>query len=363
MATNNIFNPTMLVLARESRSLSQAELVDRVNIQARDPLLTQSKLSRLEAGTANMDSKTLNAISTVLSFPEVFFYKQGRMSSISTRFFRKAKTMPRQTLRAILASMDIDRIRIENLLRSMDMKTKDIPEFQVDGTKFKSAASVARAVREFWRIPRGPIENMTKIIEDAGIFIVPIRAGSRLFSGVHVPTEMGTPIIFVNEESPGDRLRFTLAHELGHIIMHPIADDEGTSEGQADEFASEFLLPEEEIRPYLGDLSLEKAAALKMRWRVSMGAIITRSKTLSCINQEKHEELWKKMAKAGYRLSEPHSTDIPKERSTLLKEMIEMHQTVLGYSTDDLKNFLWLDEESLERFMIKERPKLQLIRT
>jgi Zn-dependent peptidase ImmA (M78 family) len=362
LAANNLFNPTMLMLARESRSLSQAELVDRVNMWAKDTLLTQSKLSRLEAGNSTIDDKIFTAISSVLNYPVNFFFKQARMSSISTRFFRKAKSMPRQTLRTILALIDIDRIRIESLLQSMELETKEIPQYEVDGSRFKSAASIARAVREFWHIPRGPIVDMTKLMEDAGIFIIPIRAGSRHFAGVHVPSEMGTPIVFVNDESPGDRLRFTLAHELGHIVMHTVTDDEGTSEDQADEFASEFLLPEAEIRPYLEDLTIEKAAALKMRWKVSMASIIYRANNLKCIDPNRSTELWTRMSKAGYRISEPRSTEIPKESPTLLREMIEMHQSVLGYNTEDLKKMLWLDDDSMVRFMINERPKLQLIR-
>jgi Zn-dependent peptidase ImmA (M78 family) len=356
------FNPTMLILARESRSLSQKELVDRVNTHAKEALLNQSRLSRLEAGVGLMEGKILDSLSTILEYPSQFFYQQARMSSIGTRYFRKAKTMPKQVLRAILATMDIDRIRVESLLRSAELETKEIPHYEVDGVRFKTASSVAKAVREAWRVPRGPVENMTKLMEDAAIVVLPMKAGSRHFSGVHIPTEVGVPIVFVNSEIPWDRVRFTLAHELGHIVMHDVTDDETQSEDQSDEFASEFLLPETEIRSYLYGLTLEMAASLKLRWKVSMASVIHRAVDLKCISPEQSEVLWKKMSRAGYRLSEPHSAQIQAEYPTLLKEVIDLHQSVLGYTHDELKQLLWLDAEASKRFFVQEQPRLRIYR-
>lgn len=357
-----VFNPTMLILARESRSLSQKELVDRINAHAKNVLLNQSRLSRLEAGVGLMDPEVLNVLTQVLGYPPHFFYQHARMSSIGTRYFRKAKAMPKQVLRAVLATMDIDRIRVETLLRSTDLETKEIPHFQVDAVRFKSAGSIAGAVREMWKIPRGPIANMTALMEDAGIIVIPIKVGSRFFSGVHVPTETGIPIVFVNGEIPWDRLRFTLAHELGHIVMHDVSDDETTSEEQSDEFASEFLLPQNEVSPYLTGLTLEKAADLKLRWKVSMAAIIHRARDLRCISSEQSDMLWKRMSKAGYRLSEPHSAQVGVEKPTLLKEVIAMHQSVLGYTGEDLKDLLFLDAGATDRFMVQDTPKLRIYR-
>ena len=82
-------------------------------------------------------------------------------------------------------------------------------------------------------------------------------------SGVLVPQEKGNWIIIVNESHHPVRQRFTIAHELGHLLLHgyktPHADrrfrfrDARSSEGsaieeiQANQFAAELLMPRELI--------------------------------------------------------------------------------------------------------------------
>jgi len=82
-------------------------------------------------------------------------------------------------------------------------------------------------------------------------------------SGVLVPSADGTFVILVNAQHPVVRQRFTVAHELGHLLLHgyttPHADrsfkfrDSRATEGgaieeiQANQFAAELLMPRELI--------------------------------------------------------------------------------------------------------------------
>ena len=68
-------------------------------------------------------------------------------------------------------------------------------------------------------------------------------------------------LFFVNEEAPADRQRHTLAHELGHMVLHTTTlklDDE--MECEADEFAGAFMLPAEEVRNQVGRFDLRHLA-------------------------------------------------------------------------------------------------------
>ena len=91
------------------------------------------------------------------------------------------------------------------------------------------------------------------------------------------------------QNSPTDRARFTLAHELAHLIMHRIPTPD--SEGEADRFASEFLMPARDIAADLNGFSLQKAAVLKPYWRVSMAALIQHAEDLSKITEWQHKNL------------------------------------------------------------------------
>ena len=83
----------------------------------------------------------------------------------------------------------------------------------------------------------------------------------RLVDAAHLWLAGLPPLFFVNENLPGDRLRWTLAHEVGHAVMH--RNPTGDVEGEANRFASEFLMPRDQIAHQLDAITLEKAAALK----------------------------------------------------------------------------------------------------
>ena len=77
------------------------------------------------------------------------------------------------------------------------------------------------------------------------------------------------PVIFINLGQPKDRYRFqVLAHELGHLVMHQTPNPE--QEVQANLFASEFLVPTQEVRPQFYNLSINKFMELKLYWGASI---------------------------------------------------------------------------------------------
>ena len=165
------------------------------------------------------------------------------------------------------------------------------------------------------------------------------------------------PIFFVNSESPSDRTRFSLAHEVGHVIMHqtPVGDQEA----QADQFASEFLLPSREVGPQLKPISVERAAALKPYWKVSMAAIIKKAFDLKKISESYYRKLFTQMSKLGYRLNEPNP--LMPEEPTVINDLIGVHLTELHYSVPELADVVCEKEHRFrERYNLVESPKLRL---
>ena len=100
-------------------------------------------------------------------------------------------------------------------------------------------------------MPNGPVLSMTSSVEDAGGIVVLIDFGTPLVDGVSRWVPGLPPLFFLNQAAPGDRGRMTLAHELGHMVMHHVARAE--MEVQAFEFAQEFLMPAKDIRHQLDD--------------------------------------------------------------------------------------------------------------
>ncbi len=128
----------------------------------------------------------------------------------------------------------------------------------------------ARSLREMWMLPAGPIADMVELLEANRGIVLPCDFGTDLIDAMSQRIEGLLILFLVNINSPSDRLRHTLAHELGHMILHTItvkSDEE--MEDEADAFAGAFLLPADEIRPQLRRFDLRQLADLKLYWKVS----------------------------------------------------------------------------------------------
>lgn len=155
-------------------------------------------------------------------------------------------------------------------------------------------------------------------------------------------------------------MRFTLAHEIGHIVMHTLHSED--QEREADEFAAEFLMPEKEIKPDLRSLTIAKLSPLKQYWKVSMAALIRRARDLDQINDRQYRRFFTKLNHLNYRTNEPNP--IPQEEPRLIKEIIEMHQTTHSYSAAELSLATSLKVEefySVYLDQIDEKPRLRLV--
>ena len=337
-----------LVLARESRGMLQSELAKITDI-------SQAKISKMESGILEVSEENLEKIAEKLEYPESFFFEFSEVYPLGLHYFRKHKSIPGRQLKAIEAYVNLRRGEIEKLLRSVEFGTdRKIPHCDIEDEKYNnSPEAIANSVRKYWKIPRGPIDNMTDLLESAGILVIPCDFGTREFSGVGTWTREGVSLIFINKTMPGDRMRFTLAHELGHIIMHRLETE--TSEKEADRFASEFLMPAEDIRHQLFGLTLDKAAQLKLNWKVSMASIIMKGQTLEIDNN--YSYLWIQMSKLGYRLNEPIEYSVPQEKPTLFGEMVSTHLNELGFTAKELARMFTIHEDELRSLYNIKRSK------
>jgi Zn-dependent peptidase ImmA (M78 family) len=139
---------------------------------------------------------------------------------------------------------------------------------------------------------------------------------------------------------PGERVRLTLAHEIGHIIMHHLPTED--MEREADRFAAEFLMPPHDITPDLTSLTFANLARLKSYWKVSMAALIVRAHETGKITDRQYRTLFEQMNKNEYRMNEP--VPIPIENPTLLKDILNVYINDNGYSLSELSQLVALHE-------------------
>lgn len=330
-------NPQMLTLARQSRGLSQKELAELLSV-------SPGWLSKVEAGLKEIPSGQLLRMAEILDYPVSFFQNGQRIygPGINELFHRRRYKVSTKVADKNQARMEIRRLNLASLLIGVDIGDIEIPTydlFQFDG----NVQDIARAVRGLWKLPKGPIMNVVKVIEEARGIIVPMSFESNLIDAVSYWPPKMPPLFFIDLSYPMDRVRFSLSHELGHIVMHQ-DNPNPYMELQANDFAAEFLMPERDIRPYLVDISLEKLATLKTYWKVSMAALLKRAKDINAITPRHAKTLWIEMGKAGYRAREPVELDIPIERPKLLEEITGIYSNEMDYSVSDLAKLFNLHE-------------------
>ncbi len=343
----NHVNPQMVVLAREAQGWTQSELAVQLSV-------SQGKLSKIEAGILSISPDLLKKLARALDRPETFFQQKEPLYGIDTSilYHRKRESALVRVLRRIDAHVNIKRMHIAALMRAADIEApkafpvRDIEEF--GGRPVK----VARALRASWALPRGPMEDLTRAIEDAGGVVIHFDFGTRLIDGVSQRLPGLPPLFFLNSELPADRERMTLAHELGHIVMHQVLTPD--IEEQANIFAANFLMPADDIRHSFNEMSLARIAALKPYWKVSMAALLVRARDLGKVSGNQYDYLWKQMSKAGYRMREPRHLDLPHEEPRLLRDLIEFYRKRLGYALADLCRLLHSTEHEVRSVYLGE---------
>ncbi len=325
----------MIVLARDSRGWLQKELAKKIGV-------SQAKISKYENGLLLVSDEDLNAIAAETGYTREFFFCTDPIYGLgsSLLFNRKKKTAPIGKQREVQAKVNIARMQVERFLRSAEIES--LNQFEaIDSQDFDGDASeVARRVRAGWRMPMGPIQSVTTAIESAGGVVLLCDFNTTDIDAAHLWVPGGPPLFCMNKHRSGDRHRFNLAHELGHAVMHQFPA--GDIEQEANTFAAEFLMPAREISEELHDLTLEKLAGLKQRWRVSMAALVYRAKELGCISNSKYTSLFATLGRLGYRLAEP--IEIAIEQPSLIYQLIDIHRRGLGYTDGDLLELLMTDE-------------------
>jgi Zn-dependent peptidase ImmA (M78 family)/DNA-binding XRE family transcriptional regulator len=353
----------MLRLARQRLGFTQKAAAARLGI-------VQPVLSRIENGIVTPDNALLMKAAQVYQVPIEFFDIRDPVYGppVSVHAMTRGKSdVTAHELDLVTAELNIRLMHLARFLDGVDYNaTANIPTLDVE--QYGSPEKIAATVRAHWGVPSGPIKNLTQFIERAGVIVGFSKFGGASVSGVTFRVSGRPPLILLNRLHPADRMRFTLAHELGHLVMHRFPTE--SMELEANEFASALLMPAADIRPaFLGRrVTLELLAALKLEWRVAMQALLMRASSLKCISANQSRYLWQQISARGWRLQEPAELDFPAEVPRVLSSILKAHLSDLGYSLRELTKLVRMHESEFSEMYgptseppPSGRPKLQIV--
>jgi len=329
-------NPKMITLAREARGYSQADLAEVSGV-------SRPSITRFEQNDLQLSEGFIKSVTAPLKFADALY--QLDTEALPPAIYRKRDNVPAKLLTKVDALINIYGFGIGRLLKATQFDKLIVPSFPTSPTE--GAERAAMLTRRVWNIEHGVITNLTAVMEANGFITMPVDFETDRIDSRSILIDDKYPVIFYNKKLLGDRLRFTLAHELGHIIMHtrnPLARFDDSHE--ANVFAAEFLMPKKEIMKDLDhDLDMDKLALLKSKWLVSMHALLYRAEDLQVITENQKRYIINRFNQLKIRRREPKELDVAVERGQLLRDLITKYRSKQKMNVKQIAEFFYMKEE------------------
>ncbi|CCK57999.1 ImmA/IrrE family metallo-endopeptidase [Mycobacterium canetti] len=325
-------NNVMVQLTRLACGWSRKRLADEAGVSA-------SHVSKVESGVLSLAGKALFDYARVMQCsPQALCVPFVRSPAEGTHFRANASTAEwkrdRVWARANLIAMRLGRIEaradIEPVLA--------LPELDpADYAAEHGEITAAQVLRRLWRVV-GPIRSMIELLEAAGVFVVVEDFCDREIDAVTLRASQHHPhLVYVNAALPADRMRMTLAHELGHLVMDAMTLVSPTeTERRATAFAAEFLAPIDDIAFDLDRVSIRavhELDELRLTWGVSVSSLVMRARERGILSDYQYRSMFRLLNETG-RIYGPRP-GVAEERPQLARAVLEQ-LTAAGYTTSEL---------------------------
>lgn len=298
--------------------IREARLFNKMTITklANELGVSKQMVSRYEHGKANVSLEIFRKMVKILNFPAEFFtgHRKFEYENFGT-FYRSRLTATQSEKQPSELYKEAAAILRDYFEQYIQFPSLDI----IDGEDIDDPEEAARILRAKWGLGLGAIHNIVEVMEAHGLIVVNIDFQSDKIDARSGYTEINGHKYYVvltdMASSNFYREQFTLAHELGHYILHgdklepqDLSSEEYRAiEKEANLFASAFLLPDEafsaDIRSIRRDNLLDYLP-LKTKWKVSVSAMIMRARALGLVDSVQNEKLQKAISYRGWRKKE-----------------------------------------------------------
>lgn len=292
------FVPSRLEFARKRKGIPRTKLAALIG-------LNPKTLQRWETGATAPNEDQLVQLAEHLSvLPDFFFSPEIEVIPDDAVSFRAASKMTAAERDGATASgrLGVEFVRwVESMF--------DLPANNVPTLTGWNPELAAEAVRERWNLGSGLIRQLLPVCELHGIRVMSLAPDYYNVDAFSFYAK-GTPFIFVNTTKTAERLRFDLAHELGHLVMHGEYEvcQGREAETQANDFASAFLMPRDSVlSARLFGSNVDQVIRAKSKWDVAAMALAHRLNSLGLVTEWGYRSLCVELSKRGFRRSEPGS--------------------------------------------------------
>lgn len=297
---------------RLALGLTQNELAARGSVAA-------GTISMIENGLQEPDASSLRALAEVLDCTPEYLQALHAPAFDKPKLRAYADASQRAVDRTLFDSIAaVEAIHTAGL-RPLELR---LPVYDGDLSDDEGIDRIAADVRTAAGLRSNDvIPNVIRAAERLGCVVLPLDGELGRHWGMSLTVD-GLPVIRVTRPShdpefdiPGDRQRFTVAHELGHLVLHahlgqPAAPAEAAAmEREANRFAAAFLVPGDaalsDLRDAGGRVTLGTLGTLKQKWGYSIKAFVFRFKELGVIDDAQARSLYKQISARRWNKDEP----------------------------------------------------------
>jgi len=272
-------------------------------------VVTKQAINKYEKGQINPGSDVLIALAKALGIKVDYFFRPSRISIAGLEFRKRSRLSKKAEEQIKYQSMDFLQkyIELEDILNISGSFTNPVSNPMVKN--HDDIETAAREIREKWTLGNGPVPHLIELLEDKGFRVFEV-SDFEYFDGLSgFISGMDIPVIAVHKESDLVRKRFTVAHELGHLLLDFSMAEQKNIEKLCHAFAGALLLPEMVMRKELGQkrsrLTEWELKKLKGIFGVSMQAIMARAFNLGIISESTYKSFCIYVSKNGWRRKEP----------------------------------------------------------
>ena len=324
--SNIKFSSTRLTEARQEMMMTISSLATVSGV-------SRITLSKLENGAlVTPSTETVFSIAMALRKSTDYFYPQHEvtMKNVTVPTFRSMKTKSKWAYDQTIKFLEHCKLVMQCMYEYINPRYLDIDEdilnfFDPLEDDLSSIEHVSEMLRERWNAGDGVLLKLITLLENHGVICVPCHLPDKIDSinvaFKHSDDDPGMiTLVLYNQGLNYFRQRFSLAHELGHIVLHhDLAVEEYEEnldllERQANRFASAFLMPMDSFKMTRGELTISGALRLKDKWDVSAQAIVRRFLDTGLINESRFTYLQTEVARKGWRKREPGDNKVEQEK-------------------------------------------------
>ncbi len=320
-------NGTRLREARRYRHMTIAYLADKISV-------SKQMISRYERGNASPGLEVFQKIIETLKFPLDYFTTKDRFVLEDDGTFFRSRLTATQSEKEPSATYK----RAIGVVRDYFGEFIDFPELIDSQIDIDNPRKAAMELRKRWELGDKPISNVMHLLETHGFIVAAVDTGSKKIdahSGFISIDGRSYYVVLVDKVNNAFfRQQFSLAHELGHYILHANvlnpqeldAEEYRQMEKEANQFAAEFLLPAPAFERSLNTRKLDLGyyLLLKNQWHVAIAAMVYRARDLGLVSVDDYLKLQKKISYRQWRKEEPLDSTTASSKPELLKQSFNL---------------------------------------